>query len=251
MKQIVQEYRMMLKRFVALFFVLIAIILFGTLGYYWIEGWSFSDGAYMTVITIFTVGFRELGDLSNAGRVFTSFLIFLGMAFVTGWAATVTSFLVSSDLTNYFRRKRMIEKIKHLQNHTIICGGGNTGIAVIQELSDKKVNIVVIENSQDVIKHIEYKFPQIAVIEGSATAEETLWLANIKAAKNLIACLASDIDNLYIVITARDLNPKLFIVARIFDDSTAQRVLKAGADDVVSPNKIGGQKMAQLCYGHE
>ena len=246
--KIFEEYRMMLRRFIVLFLILLLIILFGTLGYRVIEGWSFSDGAYMTIITIFTVGYREIGELSQAGRVFTSILIFAGMAFVTSWAATITSFLVSSDLTHYFRRKRMIDKIKHMQGHTVLCGGGSTGFAVIQELLQKKINVAVIEHNPEVIKRLEYQFPTVALIEGNATAEETLWLANIKAAKNLITCLASDVDNLYVVITARDLNPDLFIVSRAFQDTTAQRILKAGANDIVLPNKIGGQKMAQMCH---
>ena len=247
MTRIDQEYRMMFRRFLVLFFVLFIVILFGAAGYRLIEGWSFSDGAYMTIITIFTVGFKEVGDLSGAGRVFTTVLILLGMAFVTSWAATITSFLVSSDLTNYFRRRKMIEKIMHMNRHTVLCGGGCTGAAVITELTAKKTDVVVIEHNAETIKNLEYKFPALAAIEGNATSEETLWLANIKAAKNLVTCLATDVDNLFVVITARDLNPNLFIVSRAFSDSSAQRILKAGADEVVLPNKIGGQKMAEIC----
>lgn len=125
---------------------------------------------------------------------------------------------------------------------------GDTGIAIIHELSEKGTDIVLIESDHETIKHIEYQFPKVAIVEGNATSEETLWIGNIKAAKNLIVSLASDVDNLFIVITGRDLNPNIFIVARIFDDTTAQRVLKAGANEVVSPYKLGGQKMVELCF---
>ena len=246
-EQHAQEYRKMLRRCVTLFIALLSTFFIGTLGYRLIEGWSFSDAAYMTVITIASVGYREIGDLSGAGRIFTSVLIFIGVTVIAGWVAVVTSFLLDTDLKNYFRRKKMIEKISQMRHHTIVCGGGNTGVAVIEELLEKRMDIVLIENNAEIIKHIEYKFPRVAIVEGSATVEETLWIANVKAAKNLIVSLSSDVDNIYVVITARDLNPNLFIVARSFDDATGQRMLKAGANDVVSPDKIGGQKMAQIC----
>ncbi len=242
------QYLRMLKRCLVLFGVLVFTISFGVIGYRQIEGWSFSDALYMTIITVGTVGYKEVGDLSETGRIFTEVLIFIGMIGIGGWVAVVTSLFLDTDLREYFRRKKMIDKISKMRGHTIICGGGSTGVAIIQDLYDKGFDIVVIENDPEAVKQIEYKFPKVAVVEGTATSEEALWIANVKAARNLVASLASDVDNLYIVITARDLNENLFIVARIFDDSTAQRVQKAGANEVVSPNKIGGQRMAQLCY---
>src|SRR3989338_3355523 len=227
---------MMLKRFLLIFAWLFGILILGTVGYMLIEGWSYSDAAYMTVITIATVGYREVGELSEAGRIFTSILIFIGVAVIAVWSAVITTFLVSSDFNDYFRRKKMIDKISKMRSHTVICGGGNTGIAVVQELLEKKVEIVMIETSPDSTKYLEYKFPQIAVVQGNATSEEMLWIANIKAAKNLIVALDSDVDNLFVVITARDLNPNLFIIARALDESTAHRILKAGANEVVSPH---------------
>ncbi len=246
-KQDAQQLNRMLNRCLLFFGVLCFTVVFGAVGYRIIEGWPLYDGIYMAVITIASVGYREIGELSPIGRFFTEILIFMGVTAIAGWVAVMTSFLLDADLKNYFRRKAMIDKISKMRNHTIVCGGGHTGLAIIQELSDKGVDVVLIENDHETIKKIEYKFPKVAVVEGSATTEEALWIANIKAAKNLIASLVSDVDNLFIVITARDLNPNLFIVARVFDDATAQRALKAGANEVVSPYKLGGQKMVELC----
>ncbi len=141
----------------------------------------------------------------------------------------------------------MIEKIGKMRNHTIVCGAGSTGSSVIEALLDHQLDVVVIEQNPETVKHIQYRYPQIAIIESSATVEESLWIANVKAAKNLVVTFSSDMDNIYVVITARDLNPRLFIVARAMEDSAAKRILKAGANDVVSPNKIGGRTMAGLC----
>jgi len=247
-KQDTEQYRKLLRRCGKFFLVVLLTVLLGATGYWLIEGWPFYDGIYMTIITIASVGYREIGDLSPTGRLFTEFLIFIGMAVIAGWVAVVTSFLIDADLNNYFRRKKMIDRIAKMQKHTVICGAGNTGQSVIESLDGKNMDIVLIEQDPEVIKRIEYRFPRVAIVEGNATVEETLWIANIKAARNFVAALETDVSNLYIVITARDLNSNLFIVARVHDDSTAQRVLKAGANEVVSPNRIGGQKMAELCH---
>ncbi len=246
-RQETEEYQKLLRRCLKLFLILILTIFIGTLGYHLIEGWNFSDCLYMTVITIASVGFEEVGHLSSVGRIFTEILIFIGVTVIAGWVAVATSFFIDVDLKSYFRRRTMIDKISRMRDHTIVCGGGNTGANIIQELTDKDRDVVLIENNPDAVKYMEYKFPKIAIVEANATHEETLWIANIKAAKNLIVSLSCDVDDIYVVITARDLNPNLFIVTRAFNDSTAQRILKVGANEVVLLNKLGGQKMAQMC----
>lgn len=246
-----EGHKVIFKRFLVAFIVLVVVILFGTLGYHFIEGWSFSDAAYMTVITIASVGYGEVRDLSGVGRIFTSFLIFIGVVTIAGWVGIMTSLFVDTDLKNYFRRKKMIGKIQNMRNHTIICGGGDTGMAVIHELYNQPAGIVLVENDPEAVKYVQYIYPKVAIVESNATVEEALWIANIKVAKNLVVSLSSDIDDIYVVLTARDLNPNLFIVAKAFDDSKAKRILKAGANEVVSPNKIGGQRMAQLCCSGE
>ncbi len=239
------------KRILLLFSVLFICFLIGTFGYYLIEGWSLQDAFYMTAITISAVGFREIGQLSFTGRIFTMFLIFMGVTLLAGWVAIVTSFLVSADLRNYFRRKKMFDKIKNMKKHTILCGGGTTGKVIAEEFKNKDSDLIVIEDDKGVITRFQNKFPNIPLIEANATNEESLWIANIKSAGCLISSLSSDIDNLYVVITARDLNPDLFIVARCFDDSIAHRIYKAGANEVISPNKIGGQKIAEICFSQK
>ena len=141
----------------------------------------------------------------------------------------------------------MFNKIGNMSNHTVLCGGGSTGRAIIEEFNNSKKDLVVIESNKDNIRKLQEKFPQLPVIEANAIAEEALWLANIKAAGALISALSTDVDNLYVVITARDLNSNLFIVARSFDEGIAHRIYKAGANEVIFPNKIGGQKMASIC----
>ncbi|MFC1703273.1 potassium channel family protein [Candidatus Omnitrophota bacterium] len=247
----VSNISVVLKRVLLLFAVLAVCFLIGTFGYYLIEGWTFADAFYMTAITISAVGFREIGSLSLTGRLFTIFLIFMGVTLLAGWVAIVTSFLVGADLRNYFRRKKMFDKIKNMKHHTILCGGGTTGRVIVEEFKKGNQDLIIVEQDQSATKKIEDKFPNIPIIHANATSEESLWIANIKAAGCLISALSSDIDNLYVVITARDLNPNLFIVARCFDDSIAHRIHKAGANEVISPNRIGGQRIAEICFSKQ
>lgn len=235
------------RRMLFLLIIVFITIAVGTLGYFLIEGWNIQDAFYMTAITISAVGFREIGGLSFLGRIFTVGLIFVGVTLIAGWVAIVTSFLVEADLKNFFRRRKMFDKIKNLKNHTILCGGGSTGRAIIEEFKAANKSLVIIENDKESVRKIQDKFPEFAVIEANATTEEPLWLANIKSAGTLISSLSTDVDNLYVVITARDLNPDLFIVARSFDENIAHRIYKAGANEVIFPNKIGGQRMASIC----
>jgi len=246
-KNRISDFAVVFKRMILLLVILLVTAFIGTLGYFLVEGWNLQDAFYMTAITISTVGFREIGHLSLGGRIFTVILIFIGVTLLAGWTAVITSFLVESDLKNYFRRKKMFDRIKNMRSHTILCGGGSTGRAIIEEFQKANKDLVVIENDKDSINKIQDKFPKLAVIEANAITEESLWIANIKSAGTLISALSTDVDNLYVVITSRDLNPELFIVARSFDENIAHRIYKAGANEVIFPNKIGGQKMASIC----
>ncbi|MBM3252088.1 MAG: potassium channel family protein [Candidatus Omnitrophica bacterium] len=246
-KKKISDVTVVLKRIILLVAILFVVIFSGTLGYFLIEGWSLQDAFYMTAITISTVGFGEVGRLSFSGRLFTVILIFIGITLFGSWTAVITSFLVEADLKNYFRRKKMFDKIKNMKDHTILCGSGSTGMAIIEEFTKANKDLVLIEHNREHIRKIEDKFPKVPIIEANATAEESLWIANIKSAGVLISALSTDVDNLYVVITARDLNPNLFIVARSFDDNIAHRIYKAGANEVIFPNKIGGQRMASIC----
>lgn len=244
----ISDLSVVLRRMLLLVFILLATIFFGTLGYFIIEGWNIQDAFYMTAITISAVGFREIGQLSFPGRLFTIILIFIGITLLAAWVAVVTSFLVEADLKHFFRRRKMFEKIKNLKDHTILCGGGTTGRAIIEEFKKTDRNLVIVEQDKANVRYIQEKFPDFPVIEANATSEESLWIANVKSAGALISALSTDIDNLYVVITARDLNPNIFIVSRSFDENIAHRIYKAGANEVIFPNKIGGQRMASICF---
>lgn len=230
--------------------VLLVIILFlvmmfgGTFGYMIIEEMSFFDGLYMTVITISTVGFREVHDLSTEGKIFTIILIFSGL-FIAAFAVTVVStFVIEGEFKFLLRRRKMENSISKLKDHYIVCGAGDTGFYIVGQFIKRKVSYVVIEKDpakvEQVIEHGGL------AIEGDATIEEDLLKVNIKKARGLLCCLSNDADNVFTVLTARELNPDLFIVSRAIDDKADLKLLKAGADKTVSPNEIGGVRMASM-----
>jgi len=228
----------------SLFFISIVII--GMLGYMWLEGWQWSDALYMTFITISTVGFKEVANLEADGRIFTIFIILLGLISIGMLTANVTSIFVSKELLKIRKTKNMKKTIYNLKNHTILCGAGDTGTAVIKEFINSGKPLVVIEkNNKKIDKLYEY-YPQLLIINDDATKDESLEEANIKNAKGLITALPLDASNLFVVISARSLNPDLFIISRSVDPSTADKLYKVGAKHVISPNLIEGMRMAAV-----
>ncbi len=216
----------------------------GTIGYMYIEDLSFIDSLYMTVITISTVGFREVHDLSTAGRLFTILLIISGL-FIAAFAVTiVSSFVIEGEFRFLLRRRRMENSVAKLKNHYIICGAGQTGQHVVSQFKKRGVPHVVIEADRTKVEHI-IDIGGLAVL-GDATVEEDLLKVGIDKAKGLVCCLSNDADNVFTVLTAREIKPDLLIVSRAIDDKADLKLLKAGADKVVSPNEIGGTRMASL-----
>ncbi len=218
------------------------ILLLGTFGYMVIEKWDFLDSLYMTAISITTVGYGEITPLSDAGRVFTLVIIFLGigiLAYILGLAAQA---MVEFRIKSIFGRRRLGMKMKSVKNHYIICGYGRIGKVISQELMSKKVPIVIIDNNPE----SKEAFDQQAVlyIIDDATNEDILIEAGVERAKGLIAVVSSDADNLFITMTARGLSPDLFILARADEEQSHKKLLRAGANRVVLPYLIGGQKMA-------
>ncbi|MEJ2673284.1 MAG: NAD-binding protein [Deltaproteobacteria bacterium] len=218
-------------------------LVLGSLGYVWVEGWNFFDALYMTVTTLTTVGYAEVHPLDEVGRVYNMLLILAGMGVLFYILGSLARVLVEGELHAVMGKRRLIKHIKRLKNHYILCGFGRIGEVIARHLKDRGLPLVVIENDPALLAHLEasgYYF-----INGDATNEEVLVEAEIERAKGLISVLSTDSDNVYVVLTARSLNPHLFIVARGEGAGSEQKLLRAGADKVESPYQMGGQKMAQ------
>jgi voltage-gated potassium channel len=220
--------------------LIVFIIAFGTLGYMAIEGWSFLDSLYMTIVTLTTVGYREVHDLSSNGKVFTIVLIIGGVGIIFYALSAGARVALEGELQEVLGRQRLEKKIRELKDHYIICGYGRMGRIVCSELKEKGISFVVIEKNPEVLNEKE----DILVFEGDATRDETLKKVSIEKAKGLVAVLPTDAENLFVVLSARELNPNLFIVARTDEESTGEKILRAGADRVISPYYIGALKIA-------
>ena len=226
--------------------IALAVTLFflgvGTVGYVKIENFPPLDAFYMTVITISTVGFGEIHPLSEPGRVFTIFLILFGVGSLAFAAHAFTESMIERASNPNLRKRSMEKKIKNLQRHYIICGHGRVGAASADHFHNVGVDFVVIDRSEE---HLRILAEQgYNYLEGDATREETLLAAGIKKAGALLALLDSDPDNLCTVLTARELNPTLHIVARTEVASSESRILRAGADSVISPYASAGRRVA-------
>ena len=225
------------------FIILIVILLIGSAGYMTIEKWNFLDSLYMTVITITTVGFREVATVSEAGRIFTIFIIFSGMgiiAYILGLAAQA---MVEFQVGAILGRRKLGRTLRSIKNHYVICGFGRIGKIITRELKENNIPIVVIDNNPESVHTLEEE--RIPYIVDDATSEDVLIEAGVERAKGLIAVVASDADNLYITMSARGLNPSTFIVARADEEQSEKKLLRVGANRVVMPYLIGGRKMAQ------
>jgi len=225
---------------------LLLLILVGILGYSLIEGWNWLDAFYQTVITFSTVGFHEVSPLSQAGRMFTVFLIFFGLVIIALLSGSVTTWFVSSQILAKRKIQKMKKKIASLKDHVIICGGGETAKTVIRELLQAKKPFVVIEQKPEIVNELKELFPEMLIIEGDATKDEILEEANIAKAHGLITTMPVDADNLFIVVSARSLNPNLIVISRAVDPHTESKLYKAGANYVIVPNVVEGLRMASV-----
>lgn len=224
--------------------LLMCLLLLGTGGYMIIEGSSFLDSIYMTIITITTVGYGEVLPLSKVGKIFTMCLILVGMSFVLYLLGEITQTVVAGGLQRILGRNVMDKKVGELRRHYIVCGFGRIGKVICQSLQENNKPFAVIENDpQEVQKIVDLGY---LVLQGNAAEDDVLLRAGIKEAKGLIAVVSSDADNVYIVLSARGLNQDLFILARSSSAGTETKLLRAGADKVISPYYIGACRMAQL-----
>jgi len=232
----------MYKRLSGAFIGFVSVFLIGVLGYKIIEGWTLFDSFYMTVITLATVGYSETHPLSVSGRMFTIFLILGGMGVLVYFVSTITAFILEGELKDVIRRQRMEKSIKKLSNHYVICGTGRIGGYIVDELLATKRDFVVIEKNQEKVRSLYDK--GCMVVEGDATQDQVIQNAGIGRAKGLFCCLGSDQDNLFVIIGAKQYNQNLRIVSRSIERGTKDKLIRSGANVVVSPNFIGGLRMA-------
>ncbi len=223
-------------------FILIITIGLGTLGYALIEGWHPFDALYMTVITLATVGFQEVHPLSGHGRVFTVLLIIFGAGTIAYAIGSLLQFMVEGQLQTILGRKKMAKQIDKLQSHYIICGYGRIGTLVSSEFRARPVPFVVVERDPELCQRLSEE--GIPFVQGDATDDEALIEAGIQRARGLITAVDSETANVYITLTARGLNPDLFILARCGEEGTEKKLIRAGASKVISPYKIGASRMA-------
>ncbi len=218
------------------------IVIFGTAGYMVIESWGFFDALYMTIITISTVGYSEVHHVSKAGRLFTILLVFFGVGFTLYIAAAVVQFMVEGRIRIILGRRRLEKKINRMKDHYIVCGYGRIGRVLCRNLKRKPLDLVVVEKDPELISLMDAD--GVLYISGDASNEENLLKAGIKRAKGLIAALASDADNVFLVLTARQLDPDLIIIARASQEESKSKLRAAGANIVESPYDMGAASMA-------
>ncbi|MFC1816295.1 potassium channel family protein [Thermodesulfobacteriota bacterium] len=221
----------------------LCIGIIGTSGYILIEGWGMLDAVYMTVITIATVGYGEVHKLSRSGQMFSMVLIFIGVGFFLYVAGAVVQFMVEGRIRTILGRKRLDKKIDKLQDHYIVCGYGRIGMVLCKNLRTKPMDLIVID-SNPLLEPVMAE-DGLFYVMGDATDETSLLKAGIKRAKGLVAALGKDAENVFLVLTARQLNPDLFIMARASYRESKSKLKAAGADKVESPNEMGAMNMAQ------
>lgn len=207
-----------------------------------IEGWSFLDAVYMVIITLFTVGFQEMHELSSEARLFTIFIIVSGVGTAVYTAGQVVEIIVEGEILGYRRKRKMERKIREIKDHYIICGFGRTGHQVAKEFDTAKVPYVVVDRKPETAEELEPK--GVPYVVGDVISDENLEEAGIRSAKGLVATADSDVANVYITLSARALNPDLYIVARASEIHTEEKLKMAGADRVISPYFISGKRMA-------
>ncbi|KAF0221374.1 MAG: TrkA domain-containing [Geobacteraceae bacterium] len=225
------------------FLVLALLVSLGTAGYMGIEGWRFLDALYMTIITLGTVGFREVYPLSDAGKIFTVFLIIFGVSVIGYIVGSLAQIMFEGQFQRIIGRKKVEKKVEALKDHYIICGFGRMGSLICREFAAKPIPFVIVEKNTEIIEKL--KDEGYLFLYGDATDDETLLKAGIKRAKGLISVVTSDTENVYITLTARGLNPDLYILARSGEEGSEIKLKRAGANKVVSPYLIGGSRMAQ------
>jgi voltage-gated potassium channel len=219
------------------------VLAIGIVGFMSLEGWSFLDALYMTVITVTTVGYFEVRPLSPEARVFNIVFIMLGVGIILSIFGTVWQITLEGRIQALLGRRRLEKEIRNLKDHYIVCGFGRVGKIICREIKDEGRPLVVIEKDTSMLAKIEeLKIPYII---GDATEEKILREAGLEQARGLVSCLLKDADNVYICLTAREIRPDIFILSRAGEPDASKRLQRAGASRVVSPHYMGARKMAQ------
>ena len=237
------NYKYFAKVYYAIF-LLFAVILIGTIGFMIVEGWSFFDSFYMTIITISTVGFNEVHQLSDGGKGFTAFLIITSFGTFAYAVSAITSYIVGGEYKLYFQEFKSLKTVQKMENHTIVCGFGRVGKQAAHDLKFYKKSFIVVERDGE--KTDDPANGETVFIKGDSTEDPVLLKAGLKKATSLITALPKDADNLFVVLSARELNPRLKIISRASSYSSMRKLRIAGADNVIMPDTVGGAHMASL-----
>ncbi len=226
---------------ISLFF---ALLFLGTIGYMILERYSFMEAFYMTVITVGTVGYLEVHPLSEPGRIFTIFIILINIVAFTFFVTYISRYLLDGELIRQYKKMKMENEIQQLRDHVIVCGFGRNGTECGQVLHENNIPFVVLEEKNELPQGLPFAVKYF--IKGDATKDEVLLDAGIERARAIICTMPVDADNLFAVITARQLNPKITIISRASQDSSVSKLKVGGAKNVIMPDKIGGAHMATL-----
>ena len=221
---------------------LISIFIIGTFGFYLIEGWSLTESLYTTVITLSTVGYGDFYPETTGGRLFTVILVIFGVDTMLYTIGLLTETMVDARFRSLMGRGKLEKMIKKLNRHYIICGCGRIGYLICKELSQEKIDFVVIDDNPEIIQKIHDE--GFIYYKGDATQDKILIAAGIKRARGIICALPSDAQNLYVILTAKELNPDIYVLSRSEEIESEHRLLRAGADRVISPYVLGGMRMA-------
>lgn len=222
----------------------VLIVSVGVLGYIVFFGYSLIDALYMTIITISTIGFGEVHPFGTGEKLFTIGLI-ISSLFIFGYAvSSFSEYLISGQFFHQLKVKKVQKKIEQLKGHTIVCGYGRNGKQAISKLKNYKKQVVIVEKFDEIVRQLDEK--GVLTIQGDATLDETLLRAGIMNAKNLITALPSDADNLFVVLTAKQLNKNCKVISRASKETSYSKLKIAGADNVIMPDKLGGSHMASL-----
>lgn len=230
------------KIYLALFLVLIVLV-FGVMGYRFISNYSWIDAFYMTIITVTTVGFSEVRPMEAEGKIFTVILIVTSVVIVGFAISVITEYILSRNSLQLLKKKKVKNIIENLSNHVIVCGYGRNGMQAAQRLKAYKKPFVVIERDKEILEKYE---DDVLFVEGDANDDDVLNTAGISRAQYLITALPDDAANLFVVLSARQLNKDLFIISRASLINSQKKLLLAGANKVIMPDKIGGDHMASL-----
>jgi len=243
LKNILNEFinHLLVFRIYAAAALLLVIVSIGTIGYHLIEGMTLFEGFYMTFITISTIGFSEVGNLSDDSRVLTIVISLMGIGIIAYIASQTTQLLFESEI---FKKRALKKQLGKMKDHYIICGYGRIGHRIARDLDNGKVPLVVVENGKSAIERVEQN--NLLYVEGNAQEEDVLLEAGIKKAKGVICTLSSDQENIFVTLMAREIREDVFILVRTNQYKNTKKILRAGANKVMSPYEIGADRMANV-----